>query len=302
MPITNQNFKLLTIAIPTYNRAKVLNNCLKSIFCQIKGLEKYIDVMVSDNNSEDTTSKIVKAYINDGYKIIYNKNKNNIGMDMNFRYCFNNARTKYIWILGDDDYILNGSLIDIIKILKENNFGLLFLETRKLGDDNLKIYENPSSLLLDLSYYITFISSSIVRTDHISRVNFEKYRGSYLNYLQVYIDGIFLNQINAKYNKLTMSISNDLETTGGYNVFTVFVKNYIKILKDYGNHYPFYYLEIEKFRLLKFIRPFLLSALQNKKTNFMNRGYISILFKEYWYLPYFYLMLIYVFIQKLIKK
>ena len=295
--------KLLTIAIPTYNRAEVLNKCLTSIFSQIKGLEKFIDVLISDNNSDDNTSEVVNSFINNGHDLVYNKNNSNIGMDMNFKYCFNSSKSKYIWILGDDDFLLNGSLSDIITILQENSFGILFLETRKIDNDNLEIHTNSSRLLSKISYYITFISSVIVNTDNIYKVNFEKYYGSYLNYLQVYLDGLFLNSINGKYNKITMNISNDLGTTGGYNVFRVFVKNYLNILKDYRKYFSLYFYELEKFRLLKsFIRPFLLFAVQKKETNFMFKGYVKILFEKYWYLPYFYMMWIYIFVIKSLKK
>ena len=47
--------KTLTIAIPTYNRAAILKKCLSSIFSQINGLEKHINILVSDNNSDDNT-------------------------------------------------------------------------------------------------------------------------------------------------------------------------------------------------------------------------------------------------------
>ncbi|MDB4302841.1 glycosyltransferase family 2 protein [bacterium] len=295
--------KTLTIAIPTYNRAAILKKCLSSIFSQINGLEKHINILVSDNNSDDNTFDVVNNFILSGHDLIYNKNKSNIGMDMNFKYCFNNCKSKYVWILGDDDFILDGSLIDIINILKDNNLGILFLETRQLKDNKLEIYTNPSKLLSDISFYITFISSVIVNTNHIKKVNFEKYQGSFLNYLQVYLDGIFLHPINAKYNKLTMNISNDISTTGGYNVFIVFVKNYLKILKDYRKYFSLYYYELEKFKLLKsFVRPFMLLAVQKKETNFTFKGYVKILFKKYWYLPYFYFMWFYIYITKIINK
>ncbi len=294
--------KLLTIAIPTYNRAKVLKKCLDSIFNQIDGLNNYVDILVSDNNSNDETFNTVNGFKKRGCNIIYNKNKINLGMDMNFKFCFNYVNSKYIWVLGDDDYILEGSLKNIVEILRDNDFGVLFLETRKLKNNDLQVFTSPQKLLSNISFNITFISSVIVKTNHIKNIDFDKYTGSYLNYLQVYLDGIFLNNINAKLNKITMNIANDMETTGGYNFFKVFVRNYLDILKDYRASFPLYYYELEKFKLLKsFVRPFLLLAVQKKDTNFEFKGYGKILFKKYWYLPYFYLMWIYIYIVKFLK-
>ena len=295
--------KTLTIAIPTYNRAVILKKCLSSIFSQINGLEKYINILVSDNNSEDNTFDVVNSFILSGYDLIYNKNKSNIGMDMNFRYCFNNTKSKYVWILGDDDFILDGALNEIITILNNDDLGILYLETKQLDNSVLEVYTDSAKMLSKVSFYITFISSIIVSTHHISKINFDKYKGSYLNYLQVYLDALFLSKRNAKYNKLTMDIANDQKTNGGYNVFKVFVENYLNILKDYRKYFSLYYYELEKFRLLKgFVRPYLSMAILKSDSNFNFNNFLSILLKKYWYEPYFYLLYILIFVKSIFKR
>lgn len=50
------NTPILTVAIPTWNRAQALDNCLRSVCAN---LPNGIEVLVSDNASTDNTGKIV---------------------------------------------------------------------------------------------------------------------------------------------------------------------------------------------------------------------------------------------------
>src|SRR5689334_11965778 len=54
---------LVSVVIPTYNRAELLRNALESIYSQ-QGIDEYfrIEVIVADDASTDHTSKIVRAY------------------------------------------------------------------------------------------------------------------------------------------------------------------------------------------------------------------------------------------------
>ena len=103
--------KLLTICLPTYNRANVLSESLEHIVSQITDENKTkVEILVSDNCSTDNTPEVVKSFIERGIPIVYNRNSENLGSDGNFLYCINNASGKYIWLLGDDDYLVEGTL------------------------------------------------------------------------------------------------------------------------------------------------------------------------------------------------
>ena len=52
--------KLLTIAIPTYNRCDLLEKTLRNVFSQ-EWIEK-VEVLVVDNASTDNTSEMIKKY------------------------------------------------------------------------------------------------------------------------------------------------------------------------------------------------------------------------------------------------
>ena len=38
-------------------------------------------------------------------------------MDGNFVYCFQNATSKYVWVLGDDDYLIEGTISRLLEIM-----------------------------------------------------------------------------------------------------------------------------------------------------------------------------------------
>ena len=54
--------KLLSICIPTYNRAVCLQECLESILLSAKGFEDKIEINILDNASRDNTEEVVRKY------------------------------------------------------------------------------------------------------------------------------------------------------------------------------------------------------------------------------------------------
>ena len=86
---------LVTIAIPTYNRA---DSFLKgAIICALKQTYKDTEILMSNNSSTDDTDEVVKSF-NDP-RIRYIKQENNIGPNNNFNFCINEARGKYFLLV-----------------------------------------------------------------------------------------------------------------------------------------------------------------------------------------------------------
>ena len=122
--------KLLTIAIPTFNRAKLLDKQLAWLAEAIKGFEADCEILVSDNCSTDNTQDVVKKWQSTLSRITFNYNKNpeNIGVLKNVAYCLNAATTQYVWTIGDDDPIQKRAVTYVLTKIKENqNLSLLFL-------------------------------------------------------------------------------------------------------------------------------------------------------------------------------
>jgi glycosyltransferase involved in cell wall biosynthesis len=111
--------KLLTIAIPTFNRAHRLEKSLNDLLSHIVKSEKkrYISVFVSNNGSTDSTTKII-----DKYREIFRQSgipfgnfnfEENRGFDANVLNCYRKSDSDYVWFLSDDDNIITDA-IDLI--------------------------------------------------------------------------------------------------------------------------------------------------------------------------------------------
>ena len=126
--------KLLTIGIPTFNRAQLLEKQLNWLARAIKGYESECEIIISDNCSTDNTWKVIKkwgtAFSQATLKL--NRNKSNIGAVRNIAYCINTANGTYVWTISDDDLIYEHSLAYIVKTLKTYpELGLLILNFSK---------------------------------------------------------------------------------------------------------------------------------------------------------------------------
>jgi abequosyltransferase len=104
---------LLTIAVPTYNRSFFLNELLSCLFEQCMP-DSRIEHLVSDNASTDEASAIVAGYADRRLQIRYLRNISNIGDDVNFVRCFDKARGKYVWPIGDNDFVVPSAVGKIV--------------------------------------------------------------------------------------------------------------------------------------------------------------------------------------------
>ncbi len=90
---------LLSICIPTYNRADVLDLVLKNII-ENRGFDESIEIVISDNASTDNTFEICKKYIDVFQNIKYFRNGKNV-RDENFWLVLNRATGKYRKLQND---------------------------------------------------------------------------------------------------------------------------------------------------------------------------------------------------------
>ena len=75
------NKPLLSICIPTYNRAKYLKKSIESVICQEEFKSGKVEIVISDNASTDGTEQVGKEYSDRYENIIYHRNEKNINND-----------------------------------------------------------------------------------------------------------------------------------------------------------------------------------------------------------------------------
>ena len=139
--MTERKRPLVSIAIPTYNRAdSYLKESLKSAVNQTY---QNIEIIVSDNCSTDTTEMVVKAF-NDN-RIRYFRQKENIGAVPNSNYCLDRAKGVYFTQLHDDNLIDSDFLETCLKAVNySNNIGVIRAGTRWIDSQGNVIREYPN--------------------------------------------------------------------------------------------------------------------------------------------------------------
>ena len=139
---------LLSICIPTFNRAEQLDNCLNSILISQQKYKLHdFEVCISDNNSKDNTKSIIEKY-RTKLNINYSENSENIGFAKNAMKVVDLAKGKYSWIIGDDDLVLPDTFNILSKILKSNlNIEIFFLNSYYLNSDIISQSSKPFNTL-----------------------------------------------------------------------------------------------------------------------------------------------------------
>lgn len=227
---------LLSISIPTWNRAKYLAISLESFMEQMKGINpEEIELFVSDNCSDDNTAEVVKSYIDKGLPITYNRNDENIGASRNFLKCMQRASGKYILLLGDDDVLNSGALKYILDVIRGKNYGLIHIHRYDDIIEDVVEYDDVDSFLKRVSFWFTFVSGSIFRKDIVNKMNPEKYRNTHLLQMPYFIESARVDDKNLLINSSLLRTGLDGGSNGGYNFYEVFVHNYLSIWRDFKN-------------------------------------------------------------------
>ncbi|MGL4344554.1 MAG: glycosyltransferase family 2 protein [Cellulosilyticaceae bacterium] len=233
---TTEEIPFLSICIPTFNRAKLLERNLASIYSQI-GNDSLFEVIVVNNDSGDDTEEVVRAYQEKYATLIYSKNATNIGMSKNILYSLQLAHGTYCMSHGDDDYFAPHTLYRLVEYIKKYpECSVYFLNaTKNIGTE--EAYEGMEKFLQNVSVLVTAITATIIKREYLSQI-VEPDRFIETNLNQVYIIYSILME-NAKFLILNQNFFIYQTQPSGerYDWGEVFIKNYLGILdyfRDYG--------------------------------------------------------------------
>jgi abequosyltransferase len=299
---------LLSICIPTYNRANFLNRSLSYLTRQIESYVNRLEIIVLDNDSNDGTYNVVQNYIDLGFQISYIKNDHNLGPDINVDKCYQVAKGKYVLALGDDDIIVLNSLDKLMNILNTSDYGVIHLNAKPIESEidymllndnlNFKVFNNSDKFFSVVGYNITFISANIISKKYYDYNVSSKYLGSSLPQVPFIVHSI----LKAEKNLLIKDaiIRAEVDNSGGYNLLKVFSENLYHILIDISLQYPKSKMfQIITNKLLVYFFPFWIVKLKNSQNFSKNEKSNSMLFQlfrnnfRFWiycfpleYLPY----------------
>lgn len=125
----------LTIAIPSYNKEKYIERCIKSVLIE----KQYIDkIFVVDNCSSDKTLELARKF---EPEVTCIKNDTNLGMSGNFNKCIELCNTDWLMILHADDELLPGAIKKYLNYIeKYPDLGLIHADSYSIvdGDESSK--------------------------------------------------------------------------------------------------------------------------------------------------------------------
>ena len=187
---------MLSLAIPTYNRANLLDFIIKS---HIKICEKHdIQILISDNASTDNTQEIINKWKKQTTLIKSVRNDSTVLADQNVEIVLSLSNTRHTWLLGDS-YFLSESLVDlVIDKMKSNRKIDLFIVNLEgmLSSPKSKNYTDHNLLLADLGGVMTCLSCLIFHKNIIEDGKFVNFRGSCYGHFGVAAE--FLGQAKIK--------------------------------------------------------------------------------------------------------
>lgn len=255
----SNNQKLLSICIPTYNRDRFLKDLINVLKEQITGgLEKYVEVIFSDNCSVDNTRKLILEYAKENSYVKYYKNEENIGFGRNYLKSASYASGVFTWILGDDDLPADGAVEELIKVIQKRadddiilfNFTQKDLYMRKsiknftaLSGKTFEFKLSDDCELLDYlkdaqysSILFSYISSYVFRSSSFSQASVkEKYKNHPFTHL-FYLWAARKNRLNVFYlNKILLfnRSGNDRISDNLYDIVHVFLSGVVDLCDEF---------------------------------------------------------------------
>lgn len=174
--------KLISIAIPTLNRAGLLKFTLDHFLVQIEPIKDIVELVICNNASEDDTSSMLSNIKDEHEWVEVHNCEERLPLGDNFKRAVSYSSGKYIILWGDDDIPAPGLLTYLIELVKSVPDISLFYFNRLVGyeegnslkaltlyenryDGIRKIYDNSTDFITDNFWGATFMSAMMFTRD-----------------------------------------------------------------------------------------------------------------------------------------
>ena len=125
---------LFSVIIATFNRARLLERCLKSVVsCSLSDIE----ILVADNASPDSTQEVLRSCHDS--RLRFWRNETNIGVCLNLLKLLQEAQGRWVFFLTDDDCLVEGALERLAEsLVMHPNVGVVSSSVNNIDEQ-----ENP---------------------------------------------------------------------------------------------------------------------------------------------------------------
>lgn len=139
----------VSVGLPVYNGERYLEAAIDSILNQSF---TDLELIISDNASEDRTREICERYAREDPRVRYIRQETNLGAGPNYNFTFHEARGEFFkWAAHDD--VLEPTMVErCVEALEDNpDAGLVFTRTLKLDEHGEVVgrYDDYDGMRLD---------------------------------------------------------------------------------------------------------------------------------------------------------
>lgn len=310
---------VLSLCIPTYNRASYLDKCLKSIIKQL-GNNDEVEIIISDNVSEDNTGEIAAFYTSKYNNVKYFRNDTNIGGDKNFIEALKRGNGKYLKLLNDYVAFKDGCALKMLEIVKNHleNKEILFFANgiSYLRRKDFYYSKDLNEFLRVCSFHSQWIGTiGFWKDDFETMINYYQFKTKSFFQTELLFENFNLGKKSVTYTR-GIFISNQVQNKKtGFNFFDVFINSYFNtIIVGLKNE-----KRISKSTFRKEKNRFFIDWVfnwykkvkikKNHNIKIDDKGAESIIFNTFKYSPIFYLYLLYLpfyligfFVKKLVRN
>lgn len=237
---------LLSLYVPTYNRAALLPQALSAILSQITPeMLPWVEVIVVDNASPDATPQVVQKVQADFPQIPlrYIRRPENIGPDANFTDSPHLAQGEFVYMLSDDDILLPGAVARLLELIQTHpELDAFALNVSHFTDDPAdqdvqvgfpltedKIIRDRDQALLLFGSHLTFLSSMAFRRSIVAGEDYSSRRNT--NFAQAYLFLDVLLPARGLYVTSRRYLAMRQDNAQGYSVFRVLLTNFKQVMQ-----------------------------------------------------------------------
>ena len=227
------NKPLLSICIPTYNRAEYLKNSIESIICQDEFKNKQVEIVIADNASTDNTESVARPYAQRYENIFYYRNEKNINND-NFPFVLSKGNGILRRLCNDTLCFEAGALkyiCDVVRKYEQTKPYICWLGSKGRPDIERM---NCSKGIKTASYWITAIACFSIWDNECDGIEKDTY-GTELMLWQVRktLELSAEKDNMVLINKELTSTQNVYKKDVSYGLYHVFFENYFTLLNPY---------------------------------------------------------------------
>lgn len=234
---------VLSIIVPTFNRAERLDSLLNFLISEICGNGLPVQVIVGNNGSTDNTLDVIERRCADQQFIQVINHAENLGPDENFSRCVDLVKTPFFWFIGDDDTPLTGVIAEVLKLLQENIPDIVYLTSKWVSGIPASKRNEAEPFVWNqvdrtrfagmVHVWFTFISGLVIRTDTWKSAQIAPRKYAATNLIQLgWVFGALSRGTKFIYVSSTC-VCATAGNSGGYAVMKVFGINYPKIAAEF---------------------------------------------------------------------